>query len=352
MGMGILGAVLALVTWAGAAAAQGFAGMGSAARDYEQVRPDPEFRFPRDHQPHPGFRIEWWYITANLTDATGADLGVQWTLFRQAMIPGARPAAGWDADQIWMGHAAVTTADDHATAEIFARGGIGQAGVAAAPFRAWIDDWAMESAGAGVEDVRLRARGDRFDYDLRLRAQGPLVPQGANGFSVKSPEGQASYYYSQPFYDVTGQVTLAGETREVTGRAWLDREWSSQALSEDQTGWDWFALHLPDGAKLMAYRLRHADGSAHAPGTYIDADGTPTPLEHGAFTFEVLRTTQVRGRDIPTEWRLQLPAYDIDIRTAPLNAQSYMEMAFPYWEGPIRYSGSHDGVGYLEMTGY
>ena len=29
-----------------------------------------------------------------------------------------------------------------------------------------------------------------------------------------------------------------------------------------------------------------------------------------------------------------------------------MGTSFPYWEGPISFSGSHAGVGYLEMTGY
>jgi predicted secreted hydrolase len=29
-----------------------------------------------------------------------------------------------------------------------------------------------------------------------------------------------------------------------------------------------------------------------------------------------------------------------------------MRTSFPYWEGPISFSGSHSGVGYLEMTGY
>jgi len=29
-----------------------------------------------------------------------------------------------------------------------------------------------------------------------------------------------------------------------------------------------------------------------------------------------------------------------------------MGTSFPYWEGPIRFSGSYAGIGYLEMTGY
>jgi predicted secreted hydrolase len=29
-----------------------------------------------------------------------------------------------------------------------------------------------------------------------------------------------------------------------------------------------------------------------------------------------------------------------------------MNLSLPYWEGPVRFSGSHQGMGYLEMTGY
>ena len=45
-------------------------------------------------------------------------------------------------------------------------------------------------------------RGDGFGYDLTLAADRPPVPHGDAGFSVKSEAGQASYYYSQPFYGV------------------------------------------------------------------------------------------------------------------------------------------------------
>ncbi len=237
-------------------------------------------------------------------------------------------------------------------AEGFARGGISQAGVSGPPFEAWMDDWAMMGDSPGLDRLRLRASGDAFSYDLALRAEGPLVLQGDQGYSVKSTTGQASYYYSQPFYSLEGTVILEGRTVPVTGRAWLDREWSSQPLSGTQSGWDWFALHLPDGAKLMAFQLRDAAGGTYTSGTWIAADGTPSPQPPGAIEFEALARTEVAGRQIPTRWRLRLPARGIDVATEPVNAQSYMDTAFPYWEGPIRFSGSHAGVGYLEMTGY
>src|ERR1700712_2048131 len=131
-----------LCSLGGKSFAQGFAGLGESANGFEVVVPGKAFSFPGDHGPHPAFRIEWWYVTANLKDSSGTAYGAQWTLFRQAVAAGG-PPEGWANQQIWMGHAAVTRADTHRYAETFARGGIGQAGVEAKPFRAWIDSWEM-----------------------------------------------------------------------------------------------------------------------------------------------------------------------------------------------------------------
>ena len=84
--------------------------------------------------------------------------------------------------------------------------------------------------------------------------------QGDAGYSRKSERGQASYYYSQPFFKASGRISIDDKPVEVTGLAWMDREWSSQPLGADQTGWDWFSLHLNSGEKLMLYRLRQQDG--------------------------------------------------------------------------------------------
>src|SRR3984885_10119217 len=71
-----------------AALAQGFAGLGLDGQGFAPVVPGKAFSFPADHGPHPDFRIEWWYVTANLVDKNGIAYGGQWTLFRQAMQPG------------------------------------------------------------------------------------------------------------------------------------------------------------------------------------------------------------------------------------------------------------------------
>jgi len=104
-----------------------------------------------------------------------------------------------------MGHAAVTTPDAHYSTERLARGGIGQAGVTAAPFEAWIDDWHL--TGPDFDTLSMTASGPDFAYDMALTAQGPLVFHGDAGYSVKSEDGQASYYYSQPFYGIEARLS-------------------------------------------------------------------------------------------------------------------------------------------------
>jgi predicted secreted hydrolase len=337
------------------ALAQGFAGLGINGGGFADVTPGKTFAFPADHGPHPDFRIEWWYVTANLLDSTGIAYGAQWTLFRQATRPGTQQE-GWANQQIWMGHAAVTRADLHRYSETFARGGVGQAGVEATPLHAWIDSWEMRGSD-GMNDMRmapleLTASGADFSYALHLEADRALVLQGDAGYSRKSERGQASYYYSQPYFKVTGTITIDDKPAEISGQAWMDREWSSQPLASDQTGWDWFSLHLNSGEKLMLYRLRQKDGRNDLFGNWIEPGGRSTEIASADNTITPTILTEIEGRKVPTGWRIMIPAHGLRIETMPLNAKAWMGTSFPYWEGPISFGGSHSGLGYLEMTGY
>jgi len=327
--------------------AQGFAGLGSTAEGFSSPVAGTAFDFPADHGPHPDFRIEWWYLTANLTGPDGTPYGLQWTLFRSALAPEA--GEGWSAPQVWMGHAAVTTPDNHFVAQRLARGGIGQAGVTAAPFDAWIDDWRLH--GETFDALQMRASGPAFAYAMDLTANGPLVFHGDNGYSVKSAEGQASYYYSQPFYEVAGVLTLPEGEVEVTGNAWLDREWSSQPLAEGQSGWDWFSLSFDDGVKLMGFVLRGAAGD-YSSASWITAEGAVTAYPDGSFAARPLSEAAVAGRDVPVRWQVTLPEQGIDVTVSAINPDAWMDVLVPYWEGPVTVEGSHTGRGYLEMTGY
>ena len=330
---------------------KGFAGLGADPAGFDQAVAGTPPVFPRDLGAHPGFRTEWWYLTANLEDESGAAYGIQWTLFRQATAP-RDERQGFANQTVWMGHAAVTSATEHLFAETFARGGVGQAGVDAQPFRAWIDDWSFGALGDALSHATLSANGPGFRYAFDLGADKPVVLQGDNGLSRKSDDGRASYYFSQPFFKIEGALLLHGKKVKLAGLAWMDREWSSQPLAATQTGWDWFSLHFSTGEKLMVCRLRDRTARDFFAGTWIGADGAPQPLDRNDIELTPVSRTHVAGRDLPVRWRLLVKSHGVDIETAPVNPASWMATSFPYWEGPIGFHGSHEGKGYLEMTGY
>lgn len=327
-----------------------------------------DFTFPADHGPHPDFRAEWWYLTGNLDGPEGRRVGYQLTLFRSAVAPSPpEVSSAWGTNQAWMGHFALTDAAGgrfHAF-DRFARGAVGLAGAEARPFRVWLEDWTLEAAEGSGEafPMRLRAAEGEVGLELVMEPAKPRVLQGEEGLSQKGPEpGNASYYYAYTRLATRGTVRLGDDTLRVTGLSWMDREWSTSALSQGQVGWDWFALQLDDGWDLMIYQIRGEDGSPDplSDGVLVGPDGGRTPLTWGDdVTLEVLDEwrSPVDGSAYPSGWRIRIPERGWDLRVEPVLEDQELNLAFRYWEGAVDVTGETArgpvaGRGYVELTGY
>ncbi len=318
------------------------------------------FDFPADHGPHPDYATEWWYLTGNLEDPSGAAFGYQLTLFRIGLAPG-EPAAdsAWRTHQVYMGHLAVSDlqAGRHHSASRFERAALGLAGAEADPLAVWIGPWSIRGQPGGPFPLHLEAAGEHFAIELVVeRGERPLVLQGEQGLSQKSAApGNASYYYSYTRLPTRGEIRIDDRRWQVLGNSWFDREWSSSALGPDQAGWDWFALQLDDGRDLMYYRMRGLDGQAQrfSQGVLVDVDGSITRLAADQVEALPMRNwTGPTGNSYPVAWHLRVPDQGLDLAVeAAFDAQE-MRHAVEYWEGTVRVSGSHRGVGYLEMSGY
>jgi predicted secreted hydrolase len=326
------------------------------------------FSFPADHGPHPRFRTEWWYFTGNLESAGGRHFGFELTFFRYALSPELVPRAShWGANNAWMAHFAVT--DTHSNRfvahERLARGALELAGAHSDGIDVWVESWSARTAAD--ETVRLEAAAEGEAIDLALRPLKPPVLQGDQGLDRKGPEaGNASYYYSIPRFTVTGTVAVADAIPvEVVGTAWLDREWATSALSDELSGWDWFALQLDDGRDIMYYRLRSRDGtsSPYSGGSISLADGTVVRLGPDDVTLQARDVWQSprTGTRYPVAWRMLAPAYDLDLEIAPTLSNQEIDLSVRYWEGAVTVSGSRtmsagntrvSGRGYLELAGY
>ncbi|MEZ9040008.1 MULTISPECIES: lipocalin-like domain-containing protein [unclassified Vibrio] len=318
-----------------------------------------DITFPADHQAHPDFRHEWWYLTANLIDEEGNALGVQWTQFRFAAAPqesgNSTKETTWQSQPIYMAHSAVTTKDKHYADEKWSRDQAELAGVSTSPFRVYLDDWQWTSTTDDLFPATLVANSSQFGYSLKLTNNAPYQKQGEQGYSTKSSDGKvASYYYSQPFIDVSGEVTIDGITHQVSGKGWIDREWSSQFLLDSQQGWDWFALRLNDKTSLVMFQLRNSTTgeASYANARLMQQDGSGIAISQQEITLTAINQTEIDGRDYPTEWQISIPSQQIELTVSALNPNAKMPLSVPYWEGPIVIKGSHFGAGYMELTGY
>lgn len=343
---------------------EGLLGGADTAGFARALQPRP-FRFPADHGPHPDFRSEWWYFTAHLRDDQGRPLGVQFTLFRQALAPpGPVPedASAWRTRSVWMAHAALVDPSlGHRAAERFARGAPGPVGVRADPFRARLEDWMLVAEGPdGPFPMRLTLDVPEtqrpFRVDLTLETERAPVPQGDDGLSRKSDRpGNASHYYSFTRIRVHGTIRTGGRSLPVSGLGWLDREWSTSVLDPSQQGWDWLALHLEDGRDLMIYRIRRRDGSIDpvSAGILVDAGGVRRRLATDDWSLQPERFWEDEaGGRWPVEWRLRVPQAGIDGRIRPLRDDQLNRLSVRYWEGMVCLDGARPGCGFLELTGY
>ena len=98
-----------------------------------------------------------------------------------------------------------------------------------------------------------------------LRSRRPTAAQQDGQLQRKAPDQRhASYYYSRPQLAVGSNVTLAGRTVAVTGRAWLDaRGGRGDCCTRRARGRDWISINLLGRRRLMAFRLRDSNGTRY-----------------------------------------------------------------------------------------
>ena len=327
---------------------------------FAPVTPGRALNFPRDYGAHPDFRTEWWYVTGWLQQADGKPLGFQVTFFRSRTEHDTANPSAFAPHQLVIGHAALS---DPAVGRLLhdqrsAREGFGLAWAKTGDTDIKLDDWRMTRAPDG--SYRVSVKSGEMSMDLTLSPTQPVLVQGEGGYSRKGPAAQhASYYYSHPQLRVSGTAGRPGAAGAVTGSAWLDHEWSSEALQPEASGWDWVAANLDDGSALMAFQVRAKGGGklwAHA--TLRDRAGKVTRYAPDQVSF----TPQQRWKSPRTnaEYPVATTVATGATRWQVLPLQPDQELdsrrstGAVYWEGAVTIArdGVPAGRGYLELTGY
>lgn len=350
------------------------AALSKSSSGYSKALEPREFKFPRDHLAHDDFKTEWWYFTGNLDSENGDHYGYQLTIFRNAISPETTKTnknSKWNSKQIYMGHLAITDVKNKKfySFERFDRNALGLAGTKEkAPETIFLNDWNIsfeESSSKPIINIYAREldeSGEEVSLKLKLKATKPIVLQGDKGLSQKSSGlGNASYYYSSTQMESSGFIKTQSKLKKVTGLSWMDREWSTSSLAEDQAGWDWFSLQLDDNHELMYYQLRNKDDSidSHSKGSWILANSQNKTFSSDEIELKVLEywTSTDSKIKYPSSWELNIPKFNLKFKVKPYINNQEHNFTFKYWEGAVKVSGTRNGKsvsgqGYVELTGY
>lgn len=330
---------------------------------FRPALPGYEFEFPRDHGAHPEYRTEWWYYTGHLRTESGRRYGFEVTFFRAGVVPKGQLATGnWQLHDVMPAHFAITDVvqKDFRYYEKMNRGSVFTAGAAVGKLDVFNESWRATTNPDG--SWRLVAKQGIDAIDLVLRSRKPPAIHGEGGISVKAQGvGFASHYYSMTRLEASG--TINGQ--DATGQAWMDHEFGSSVLRENQQGWDWFSVQLDNDAELMLYVIRRTDGTPDttSSGSLIASDGRVIHIRHDQLRITPLAKwkSPKSGATYPIRWRVEVPSFQVSLNVTPLmNAQELLTKGstrVTYWEGACDVSGTFGGVavrgeGYVEMTGY
>jgi len=339
----------------------------SSGSDFRAALPGYEFEFPRDHGSHEDFRTEWWYYTGHLNTESGRRFGFELTFFRVGVVPPDVPAGGrWDLRNLALAHFALTDINGKRFRyyEKANRASPFTAAAATGFLDVFNEGWKATTSPDGSWRLIAKTNGDAVDLTLKTRK--PPAIHGENGISIKAPvAGYASHYYSMTRLEVSGTVTAAGKSERCTGLAWMDHEFGSSALRENQQGWDWFSVQLDNETELMLYQIRRSDGTPDvtSSGSLVTSDGTVIHIRRDQMQITTTRRWRSprTGATYPMRWKIAVPSLRLSLMLDPyLENQELVtrdSTQVTYWEGAVRATGSLEntavsGNGYVEMTGY
>jgi len=326
-------------------------------------RPLPPVTFTsREHFPHRGARIEWWYFTSVLTTQKGkAPVGLEVTFFRVKTLV-----------ESMIVHVAVTDVEGRK----FSFTGI------VLPVRIAFNSDAQTVISAfgnrvGFNEdtnslaINTRLRGLRVSLSCGVR---DIMAQGARGIQeMQNSPGDASYYFTMPNMKTEGTIVVNGDSLPVSGLTWHDHQWGN--FNVVKMKWDWFSLRFDaDDLYVMLFNFDRW-GTTHGSGN-IYRHGQAMRVER----FEILASDICAARHgvtYPIDWELLI--FDSPDASSPfmtarvkptVNEQVVSSLVTPdYWEGlctvhaevltPVDLDGTPfldrqvlDGFAYVELTGY
>jgi predicted secreted hydrolase len=328
--------------------------------EFEQATASTPVSVDRDEAAHFSVATEWWYYTGFLNGTDGQRYGFELVFFKSYIPPqvkiGNVVPISWISNPVYLAHFAVSdqTARDHVFFEQVSFPQFWSANASDNRYAVRNGDW--QAWGSGGKHY-LQATAGRYSLWLDLDSTKPAALHGIGDTGViNMGTAGTSYYYSYTDLEGAGLLTVDGVRQGVLAEVWMDHQWGSWASHGDLAGWDWFSLRLDDGSQAMLFDFRDKEGQVQpeSSGTWIDPDGTTHHLEAGDFSVQVLERWTGPDATYPVKWDVAVPDFGLQATVEATFPDQEMAVEFgpTYWEGTVTVTGTVNGEGFVEMTGY
>ncbi len=355
--------------------------------------------------PHASATLEWWYLNCHLRTLSGREFSLFSAFFRQAAALRADGAFEYAHSLSWalceperrryFPNVAVDSrapglglkklerlgpgGDDRlsrALSEVLERGRI------PAPTRIFEGDARVENqkldlgygrdrlskTASGAYRVELHDERNQLSCKLLFTPRKPALRQGDDGL-IHGVADELMFYYFIPRCEVTGTITLAGETEAVVdGSGWYDHEFgappaeTASAPAAAETSWRWTSIQLDDGTDVSVFLIaRRSTGEVLDNWTVVSRPDGSSRTVRGA-RLETLATWQSLRSfvEYPTSLRLIVPDLGLELElVASFEDQEVLTVISDpgFWEGRVEARGRLNGRrvsgrGWLECKGF
>ena len=314
--------------------------------------------FPVDEGRHAAEPIEWWYVSGHIVGETsGNEYSFMYTFFSY-------PDSGFDGFRILnitdhsdgsfyqdvkpLNYTILSTTGFDIEADIFLGG---------------IEFWRNLEDGSNNPipfEYELFASTPSATLDIELETTKRPLILSDDGY-LDQGSVNYTYYYSQTENNVTGSFTFNGTTENITGIAWIDRQYGNfNPLTGEQ--YEWFSLKLSNGMDINLWNI------------FTPEDTIPDTPEYRILSAYVNESTQYTESDFEIErlqffctpdevncyskeWRLTSTTNNLDLTVVALFETTEVQLPFRFFEGALSITGTVNGIpvtgeGFAELLHY
>jgi hypothetical protein len=210
-----------------------------------------------------------------------------------------------------------------------------------------------------MERMVVRAALPGVEINVDGRVAGPVLYNCGTG--AYPAFGSTVHQYGIPTIEASGTISVEGDTYEVAGSCWFDRQWQdvgAQFFNADWH-WAWMGLKMANGDRISLWEVTEGD-RRNTWATVLQPDGMHLivdvePLEANAFDHWV---SIASGQTYPTRWAVNIPALDtrLEVMSYPKDQEIVSPIGINKYEGASSVRGVYkgcetSGYTYVEMVG-